>query len=446
MLLGRKNGSLREPVGARRSRATPARPDVLLTMAEYGGTLAAARSLGRQGVRVIMADNHRFAPAVWSRYVAQTVRCPVVEDSPHPFIEWLLDYGARHPGTVLYATSDDIAWLIARYRDALARDFCLYVPPFDAVYALLNKWHLYRACSEVGIDAPETWSPHGEEDVGEVADHARFPVVVKPQTQAFLHWHQKGRVVRDAQALAAAYAEFSSIASYSAELRGGDPWVDAPLVQSFVESAVDSIYNLSGFIDETGDRFVVAASRKVLQWPRRLGIGLCFEEAEVRPELADAVAKLCRHLGYYGTFEIEFVESEGRTMLIDFNPRFYGELQFDIARGLDLPRLVYLAAAGERDALSAAIAEVGEEIRHPSHLVYANRIDLEISLRLRQLAGSLTHEEETRWRDWLSQNRGRVTDSTLDRDDWLPGIIQGASALLRRLAHLRSAWRAAHEA
>jgi predicted ATP-grasp superfamily ATP-dependent carboligase len=60
---------------------TPARPPILLTMADYYGTLAAVRSLGRLGVPITVAESKLLAPARWSRYVTRRVGCPDVSDS-----------------------------------------------------------------------------------------------------------------------------------------------------------------------------------------------------------------------------------------------------------------------------------------------------------------------------------------------------------------------------
>ena len=32
--------------------------------------------------------------------------------------------------------------------------------------------------------------------------------------------------------------------------------------------------------------------------------------------------------------------------MVDFNPRYYGQMAFEIARGLNLPKLAYLDATG----------------------------------------------------------------------------------------------------
>jgi predicted ATP-grasp superfamily ATP-dependent carboligase len=418
------------------------RPEALFTAANYFGTLAAARSLGRSGIPVVIADRRRLTPARWSRRVAYTVSCPEVDTEPVEFLEWLLALGARRPGRVLYATSDALAWMYALHRDVLARDFRVYVPAFEAVYTLLNKWRLHRACIALNIDVPETCILH-EDRLARVAREARYPLVMKPQTQAFFFPPQKGRVVRSADSLVRVYREFREATGYSPIAIEQDRQVSVPLVQAFVDCAAAGVYSLSGFVDETGELFVAAASRKVLQRPRRLGVGLCFEEVEVEPKLAADVAKICRHVGYYGAFEVEFLDAGGRFQLIDFNPRFYGQMGFDVARGLDLPLLVYLASVGAHEELRRQVQEARQTVRQPAWRVYCNRIELEAALLFSRLAGRI--EDDGRWRGWLSRNRGRLTDAVLDRDDWLPGAVQTVAAVLHRAAHPRSTWRQAQE-
>jgi len=270
--------------------------------------------------------------------------------------------------------------------------------------------------------------------------------VVKPRTQVFLHPHVKGEVVRSPAELEDALRRFEGLTRYAAEVVARDSGLARPLVQEFVAGASEGVYNLSGFIDTTGELHVVLASRKLLQRPRLLGIGLCFEEAEPLPHLVAGVLALCRRIGYHGLFEVEFVESEGRHLLIDFNPRLYGQLAFDVARGAELPRLSYLAAIGDRDALRRAVEECRRAAARRRGLVWVHRIHLEIFLLLRRAAGTLPRDELRRWRAWLADHRGRTVDPVLDRDDWVPGLVEAIAALASNARHLRSALRAAREA
>lgn len=423
------------------------RPEALLTVADHIGTLAATRSLGRAGVPIVMADPHLLAPARWSRYVTQARSCPDAGADPKGFFAWLEELGAREPGRVLYPTSDDVALLYAMNEAALSRSYRLYVPTLPAILGLLDKWRLYEACVSCGVDAPRTWAVSGPHDLERIAAEATFPVVIKPRTQAFLSPHQKGRVALDAAALAASWADLARATSYAPMLLDLAPEEKAPIVQEFTDTIAEGIVNLSGFVDETGELFVVEASRKVLQWPRRLGIGLCFEAVGARPELADAVLRLCKRFGYRGAFEVEFLRSDdGRDLLIDFNPRFYGQMEFDVARGLDLPWLVYLAALGERAELERAVHTARERTRGAiGTRHYVNRLELELVMRLRRLAGAMSREELRRWRAWLREGRGQTVDAVFDRGDWLPGVVGATAAVLRRAAHPRSTWRGAKE-
>ncbi len=311
---------------------TLARPPILLTMADYYGTLAAVRCLGRLGIPITVAESKLLAPARWSRYVTRRVECPDVGDSD-AFLEWLMRFGEREPGHVLYPTSDDMAWLFALHREELGRHFLMYQPGVDVIYGLLNKQRLHDLCKDVGLDVPETWFPEGEKDLERVAAEARFPVLLKPQTQILFESHVKGAQVERASELLPRYREFLERNRYGRKLLDQDPKANRPMVQAFYPEAAQNIFSLSGFVDRTGELFVARGAVKVLQRPRKLGIGLCFEEVPVEPVLAEKLRALCKKLGYHGTFELEFIRAGGKQLLIDFNPRFYSQMGFDIARG-----------------------------------------------------------------------------------------------------------------
>ena len=56
---------------------------ILLGNANYYGTLAAVRSLGRAGVNVVTVDSSRISHSRYSRYSSQHLKCPAFEDSTH---------------------------------------------------------------------------------------------------------------------------------------------------------------------------------------------------------------------------------------------------------------------------------------------------------------------------------------------------------------------------
>jgi predicted ATP-grasp superfamily ATP-dependent carboligase len=410
-------------------------PPALLTTPEYYGTLAAVRRLGRAGVRVAVAHSTSLGVAAFSRYVAERYGCPPTQDSAS-FIDWLCSHGKTRKPHVLCATSDDTVWLYARHRDRLSRYYKVSPNSVETIYALLNKRRLSELCQRVGIDTPKVWSPESDGDLARVAREAPFPLIIKPVTQILFESRSKGAVVRDRRELLERYPRFAR-QRYGQAVAAFDPEVSRPLLQEYFPEAAEGIYNLSGFIDESGSSLAVRASVKVLQHPRHLGVGLCFEDAPVSADLVEKIAALCREVGYTGVFEVEFIRAGGRVMMIDFNPRFYNQMVFDIARGLDLALLSYYSSLGDRASVAKVLDSARREPRQGPR-AHLHRLNFEIMLRAQRLSGALSQLEERNWRRWHGLHGDRCTDAAHDPSDWLPGVLDAARNVYGYLRHPRA--------
>lgn len=408
---------------------------MLLTQAAFYGTLAAVRAYGRAGLEVTVADADRRAPACWSRFTARRETCPP-EWQAEAFVEWLDGFGRRHPGHVMVATSDESAWLLARFREPLAQRFRLYQPDVHAVFALLNKRLLAEHAQAVGLATPRTWFPETAEDVAQAAREATFPVLLKPTTEILSEQHIKGERVASADELVPAWERFSQH-RYAELLTRTHPDAARPMIQAYLPEAEHGIEGVSGFVDERGERFVVRGSRKVLQRPRRIGVGVCFEAMPVDPALADGLQRLCRRVGYHGVFEAEFIRFDGTAHLIDFNPRFFGQMGFDVARGVNLPMLMYAAALGDTALVDRTLADA-EDAGPALDWKYVHRLAVESMLRSQRLAGALSAEEDRRWRTWMAEAEGKTADPLLDLDDWRPAAVDLVESFAHALRHPRS--------
>jgi predicted ATP-grasp superfamily ATP-dependent carboligase len=395
-------------------------------MPTYGGTLAAARSVGERGIPVTMAGESLLAPARWSRYVTRWTPAPPVLEAER-FLEWLLKFGEKNPGHVLYPTCDDLAWLIAAHSNDLGRHYRLYGPPASTILRLLDKKQLFKACQEAAIATVPTAFPSGEDAAVQEAAAIGFPLLLKPRTQVQFPSREKGHVVERAQDLRAQYRRFAKGLQYLPGVRAALPGVEIPLLQAFRSEAAQGIYSLAGFAHPSG-RIVARASLKVLQRPRRLGVGLCFEEAPVDGRALAEVQRLCRAVGFFGVFEVEFVPSGGRLAMIDFNPRFYGQMAFENARELPLAWLSWLGACGEERLLSEELDRAAAW-REGRGLVYCNRFFLRSMLRLQRLTGRIGPAESRRWLDWLQERRARglavdSVDQPGDPGPYRAGVLQ----------------------
>ena len=405
-------------------------------MTQYAGTLAAARCLAQHDVPVIVASDHLLAPALWSRAVSRRKACPGLERGPSALLEWLLAFGRREPGAVLYPTSDDVAWMLSRHRDELGQVFRMYSPPVSVLTAILDKVQLHEACIRAGVDTPRSWLPRTEAEVEAIAGEAEA-FIIKPRTQVFFAAHAKGGLANGREELFTIWRQYLALdyaAEFSAEVAG----LDVPMVQEFLPGSEQGICSISGFINQQGELLVVRGSRKVLQQPSRTGVGLCFEEFTPPPDLVQKLARLGAQLGYYGVFEAEVVKHGERWPLIDFNPRYFGQMGFDIARGAPLPWMAHLCALGDEEGARQAATPVPG----PGAPVADRDVSsLGAKLVTERLAGTLTPETTQKWRDWLRKHDGRAVDAAFAPGDPMPGVAAIATHLWRPVRHPRSFWR-----
>jgi predicted ATP-grasp superfamily ATP-dependent carboligase len=168
-------------------------------------------------------------------------------------------------------------YLFAKHRDVLAGCYQLYLPSFTNIRRILNKQRLYEACTRAGVHYPKTWFPKGETDLQAIQNQIDVDVLLKPKTQVQFRSGQKGAEVPRGGDLRRAFRAFVRANPYGSEVVGHDPDIAVPMVQAFYKEAVCGIYSLAGFSDGTGRPPLLRASRKVLQRPRRVGVGVCFE-------------------------------------------------------------------------------------------------------------------------------------------------------------------------
>jgi predicted ATP-grasp superfamily ATP-dependent carboligase len=408
---------------------------VLLLGADYYGTLAAARAFGKAGIRVTMADENRHARALYSRHVTERLVHPELS-SPTALVDWLVDWGTRNPGTFLYPPNDHLAWLFAAERERLSKVFTMYSPSEETIITLLDKKRLHAACVEVGIEVPQTLGLGDLEIESTIVRGVPFPVLLKPRTQVYLKSGIKGFIAHDHVELASELARFRELVAFDPVLLDRHPDIAEPMIQEYLAAAETSIFSVSGFVDAQG-RVVARGAMKVLQRPRKVGIGLCFESRELEPGLVDKLSALCKKIGYHGAFESEFIVHGRRRLLIDFNPRFYSQMGFDVARGLPLPLLVWHAARGDEQRLGAEL-DRARAWQPKGGEVYCHKTMLDLVLGLQGLSGQMTRDEVRRWRAWYAEHEERATDAVRDADDRLPSVIDAAQWVQHFARHPRS--------
>src|SRR5579872_1748736 len=416
--LRERNRALREGGMARVTGSLNNCFSVLLATASSGGTIAAARYLGRRGYNVGVVSSNRLGAAAWSRYAARSYAAPPESDS-RQFLDRLLEIGRKNPGQILLPTSDETAWLYAVNASALEQYFRMAQPPLSVLLNILDKNLFADAAIRAGLAVLPSWDPRTFDEVAALAPTLPYPVLIKPRTHVHRLRNDKGVVVHSAIDLKSKYQEYLDRERSAA---GNDSLRDIsrPILPQFVHVGSEGVYSVTGFIDRTGELFVTREATKVFQRSQPVGVGVCFESRPQTPPMSDAVRKLCRELGYFGMFEVEFLWFDGDWVAIDFNPRLFSQVGMDIRRGMPLPLFACLETACEfaelRDAVKKALGGNDE-------VAFCDRFTLRAILLAQIMTGRISPEDRARWRNWMRRNAAQTVDFVADENDRVPEFI-----------------------
>ena len=306
--------------------------------------LAFTRSLGRAGVRTRVYSHRPRPVARLSRYCREFARCPNPADAAH-FLPWLEKEVRSGRIDLVAPTSDLVAFYVAELHEAFAPAVRELLVPPAAVLDALFKDRFDAACARFGFRKPWAAHPRSVAEAQDLADSYRYPAILKPKSHVGVGI-ERGAVVRDAAELRRAYRSYE-IPPGQAAVCARYPELRLPMIQEYVPGALENLYSVSGVLGANGEVVAASASRKTLQWPPTLGIGIEFHAVSDK-ELLSRGCALASRIGRRGIFEVEFIRDarSGELSAIDLNPRAHGFISFDIARNNDLPLLWQRLATG----------------------------------------------------------------------------------------------------
>jgi len=297
------------------------RPPAVVVGVGWVAGLAAIRSLGRAGVRVLAVDDRPSALGLRSRYAEPHV---APTRAGRAFVDFLRALG----GGIVFPTHDDDLETIARASDELelVRPF----PAWNVLEAIQDKRHQLAVAAEVGLAVPRT--------ANEPTDAFGFPVLVKPSDPTAFRRRFGVKAFR-----CGAAEELERRFEHAREFR--------PFVQEWIPGGDGTLWTVGSYVTADGEELGLFTGRKLQQTPREIGTAR-VAEARWAPALADDALRLVRALRFHGISQVELKldARDGRYKLIEVNPRLWEWHGLAAACGVDFPRIAYFDAIGERPA------------------------------------------------------------------------------------------------
>jgi D-aspartate ligase len=350
--------------------------------------LAAIRSLGRQGLRVLAVDHRPYALGFRSRYAEPHIAPdPLVDEDG--FVATLRSLAQQTDDVLpVFPTHDEHVNAIARHADVLGERYRFPFPSWEVLERIQSKRHQLETAEAVGVPVPRTLYPRSADEARAAGEEIGFPLIVKPSANVGFRRSHKRQLFR---------CETRAELEQAYELAAPHE----PMVQELIPSGAEEMYTLGSYLDRDGRALGLFSGRKLSQTRGYMGSARVGEAVWVEEVVEQGLA-LLRALDFHGISQVEVMRDprDGRYKLLEVNPRLWQWHSLATACGVDLPYIAYRDLIGE------------------------------------PLAPARMHGEGKRWAitlmagSSLALERPPYVDAVFTRDDPKPALVQ-----LGRFAH-----------
>ncbi len=350
--------------------------------------LAAIRSLGRQGLRVLAVDHRPYALGLRSRYAeARLAPDPLADEDG--FIAALQAIAEETDGVLpVFPTHDEHLNAIARHAEVLGDRYRFPFPGWDVLERIQSKRHQLETAEAIGVPVPRTLYPNSPDEARAAGEEVGFPLVVKPSANVGFRRSHKRQLFR-CETPAELERAYEAAAPYE------------PMVQELIPGGDEELYTLGSYLNDDGEALGLFSGHKLSQTRGFMGSARVGEAVWVE-EVVELGLAFLRALGFHGISQVETKRDprDGRYKLMEVNPRLWQWHSLAGACGVDLPYIAH------RDL-------VGDPL--PPARMHGDGKRWAITL----MAGSP-----------LALERPPYVDAVFARDDPKPGLVQ-----LGRFAH-----------
>ncbi len=304
---------------------------VFITDGFWRKTLSAVRSLGRQAIDVTVGEHCRLAPAFFSKYCSRQIIYPSPYSAPDDFISFLVQELDNTHYNCLIPMEEETLLLISKNMEEIKKRTFILVPAYDKIMIARDKGAVVKHATKMGIVCPQTYFITQEDQVAQIADTARFPLVIKPRISS----GSRGICyVSDKKDLVTKYSKVHQRYRF-------------PLIQERIPDGGGS-YCLSALFSEKSELKAAFVHKRLRQYPLTGGPST-LRESVYHERVKTLGIELLKSLDWVGVASVEFKmdPQSSHPILMEINPRFWGSLALAIYAGVDFPGLICRMAAGE---------------------------------------------------------------------------------------------------
>jgi len=288
---------------------------ILVTSAQWKGALILMRSLGKMGHEISLICDDPYSPHLYSKYCKKSIISPK-EENKEIFVNFLIDHIKKEKYDLLVPISDLCVEYCSSIRDEINRCTNMFLPDKNLLEIALDKVKTYKYAIENDVDIPLTYFPESVTEVKEIAEKISYPCVVK-----------KGR------GFAGIGNSFMKNDEELIEYFSNYCEQEWPVIQEYVDG--DSY----GFMAVCNDGKILDyfIFKRLRQIPEKFGISV-YAESIYSEDMYNKMSILVKRMKWTGAVALDyFMDSNGKVILLEINPRLCGLAPFAYKCGIDLP-------------------------------------------------------------------------------------------------------------
>lgn len=296
---------------------------ILLTNAEGVQSICLARSLRKQGCRVVGFCNHKMTSGYVTRWLNKRYKSPDITRHPTAFKAFVMDYLQTHHVDVIIPLADDGAEFLSRNKEEIEKRGTICAIPEYNVFRIANdKQQLMELCENHGLPHPKTKELYPD-NLQKAAMHVGFPAMIKPN----LSQGAKGIVRVDNMD----------------ELENKFPDIHKRFggctLQEYVNQP-DYYYNVMVYRSKNGE-IVGQTVIKIRRFFPLKGGTSCYSETVEHPYLIEQCEKVLEKLNWTGFADFDVLEDKdsGELKIIEINPRVPSSFQAAFAAEIDFGKI-----------------------------------------------------------------------------------------------------------
>lgn len=316
---------------------------VLVTDSSERAALAVIRSLGKQGVNVIAAEDSSINSGFWSKYCNEKFIYPSPIKNKTRFVNALLDFVKNNDVDLLFPITDFTSIPIMERKNEFEKYVLVAIPPYSVGINAFDKLKTVEIAKQQGVPCPDFFIVHEFSELNEIVDKIKYPVVIKPRMKLF--WIDNQAIKLKITSKNYAFSPQDLIQKFAKliNFNGASLPVDFFLIQEFAKG---SGYGVEILLHDSKVK-AVFSHKRLREYPITGGAST-LRESVGNEKLEKIGINLLKAMNWEGVAMVEFKvdEKTGAINLIEVNGRFWGSLALGINAGVDFPFLLYQCMLG----------------------------------------------------------------------------------------------------